>query len=125
MSRRRKPKTVVYILGPMTGYEKNNRPAFRKAARTLRDLGFRVISPDELDQTHPAKGKTWADFMARDIPHLAKASMGVALPGWRHSKGATMEACILNQLGRSVVELDEQALRPVPPSELPIIVHQE
>ena len=118
-----KPFDTVYILGPMTGYPDNNRPAFRRAAKQIRAMGYNVISPDELDQDAPAKGEAWADYLARDIPFLLKSVAGVAIPGWRESRGATLEATILNALGRPVLELIDGKLRPVPPQYLPHTVH--
>ena len=97
-------KKTCYILGPMTGYPDDNRPAFRQTAEELRRLGYEVISPDELDQTHPIPNApdhatAWAEYLKRDIPHLLKADFAVALSGWRESKGAMLEATILGELG--------------------------
>lgn len=107
----------------MTGYAQENRPAFQTAASTLRRLGFNVISPDELDASHPAAGDQWSDYLARDLPHLIQAHMGVALPGWRESKGATLEATILHTLGRPVFALEGEALHRIPDAELPFTCH--
>lgn len=66
---------TVYILGPMTGYKDDNRPAFREAAAKLRSMGYEVTSPDELDRRDPAKRNEWADFLRRDIPWLETLSI--------------------------------------------------
>lgn len=109
----------------MTGYPDENRPAFKRAAAMLRKQGYAVTSPDELDATCPAMVDTWEGLMARDLPWLAAADVGFALPGWRNSKGATLEACILGQLKRPVFALsqDLQLATPVPPDTLPQITH--
>lgn len=97
---------VIYLTGPMTGYKDDNRPAFREAAKKLRNAGAEVISPDELDTIDPIKGeKTWESYLARDIRHLSDATMGVALPGWKHSRGSLFEIFILKTLGKQVIEL--------------------
>jgi nucleoside 2-deoxyribosyltransferase len=115
---------TVYILGPMTGYPDDNRQAFRSAAKTLRAAGFRVISPDELDQTDPPRDSSWSGNLTRDIPWVVQADMGVALPGWRSSRGATLEATILNALGKPVMALGPGgALTPVPTESLPVPSH--
>lgn len=114
---------TAYILGPMTGYKDDNRPAFREAAAKLRSMGYEVTSPDELDCRDPAKRNGWADFLRRDIPWLVNADIGVAIPGWRSSKGGTLEATILGQLGTPVYELHGTVLVPIPPSALPRPVH--
>jgi hypothetical protein len=95
-------QTVAYILGPMTGMHEEGRPAFRAAAASLRARGYEVISPDELDKDNPVQSKTWNDYMKRDIPYLLKADIGVALPGWKSSKGAILEATILHQFNKPV-----------------------
>lgn len=111
----------VYILGPMTGIKDDNRPAFRKAAETLRKMGAEVVSPDELDLLDPLPEgtRTWADYLRRDLPWVVQAEAGAALPGWRNSKGATLEATILNALGRPVFELRGEQLVQVEPEALP------
>jgi hypothetical protein len=121
-------KTRVYLLGPMTGYPDFNRPAFRQATAWLRSKGYAVISPDELDDTHPAGGTEWKDYMRRDIPWAVNAEVGYALPGWRQSRGAILETCLMQQLGIPVVELREIGKKhgvmqyaeiPIRPEELP------
>lgn len=86
----------------MTGYEDFNRAAFREAREYLRDRGYHPVCPEELDTLDPAKGRQWADYMQRDIPYLTQVDGGVALPGWQDSRGALLEACILNALGKPV-----------------------
>lgn len=109
------------MTGPMTGYPDDNRPAFRKAAALLRKQGFKVTSPDELDERDPAVGTTWADYLRRDIPWVLRAEMGVALPGWRESKGAQLEVLILTTLECPVFELIGEELRLVHPDRLPSV----
>lgn len=113
-------QTIAYILGPMTGIKEEGRPAFRSAAATLRARGYEVISPDELDQDNPVPTKAWASYMARDIPYLLRANIGVALPGWESSRGAVLEAAILSQLGRPVFRLMNSGdLSLIPKESLP------
>lgn len=118
-----KPGTRVYVLGPMTGYKDDNRPAFRAATATLRALGMLVTSPDELDDKCPAERQTWEGYLERDLPWAVKAQAGVALPGWRQSAGASLEAANLAALGRPIYELVGKGLVQVPADRLPRIVH--
>jgi hypothetical protein len=113
----------AYLFGPMTGYAEDNRPAFAVATAKLRSMGLDVCSPSELDDTDPAAGRSWADYLRRDIPWVAAAGMGVALPGWRQSKGATLEATIMRTLGIPVFEYSDDGLTPVDPVDLPYSVH--
>jgi nucleoside 2-deoxyribosyltransferase len=109
---------IIYITGPMTGYKDDNRPAFRDAAKKLRKHGAKVISPDELDELDPVKGeKTWESYLARDIKHLSEATMGVALPGWKHSRGSLFEIFILKTLGKPVLDL--RTGKPIPHADIP------
>lgn len=122
-----KPK--VYLIGPMSGIKDDNRPAFRKAAKWLRTRGWPVISPDELDESKPPKEAVWENYLRRDILWgVLKAKALVALPGWRQSRGAKLEACIAESLKIPVYEfaVDKQgrlsSLHLVPSSELPVPV---
>lgn len=109
----------------MSGYVDDNRPAFRSAAKFLRSIGFVVCSPDELDDIEPLTNATWKDYLQRDIPWAARADCGVALPGWRNSRGATLEASIFRALEKPVMELRDEVLWPLEAEDLPIAMHPE
>ena len=93
-----------YIAGPMTGLPQSNFPAFDAAAAALRDRGYEVVSPAELDNPEdraialadlPPR-KTWGDFLARDVKLIADGGIEaiVLLPDWQTSRGAKLEAFI-------------------------------
>lgn len=102
----------AYIAGPMSGYPQYNIPAFDTAAWALRQQGWDIVSPAELD--HPeiraaclaspdggvigqtnGIGGTWGDFLARDVKIVAdQVDAIVLLPGWEDSKGANLEAFV-------------------------------
>ena len=107
----------VYVAGPMTGIPQFNFPAFDEAAKVLRDRGFDVTSPAELDDevdraaamASPdgsalsyGKGvkKTWGEFLARDVKLLSDGGIEavVVLPGWRKSRGARLETFVANAM---------------------------
>lgn len=117
----------AYLLGPMSGIEDHNRPAFRKATKIARRHDVLIISPDELDKHDPilsATGgePTWAEYLARDLAWVARAEIGLALPGWRDSRGAQLETCILNTLGKEVWEFDVggRTVTRIDPHTLPV-----
>ena len=94
----------VYLAGPMTGIKRNNFPAFWDAASCLRQKGFDVLSPAEIDDPEdeyaalndlPSK-KTWGQFLARDVKLLADDGVQgiVFLPNWQTSRGAKLEATV-------------------------------
>lgn len=103
-------KTIWYLGGPMTGIPQFNFPAFFAAAEALREKGYTVISPAELDAQHNADyevslnspdgapgttGQTWGDYLARDVKIVADQVGGIIfLPGWEDSRGARLEAFV-------------------------------
>lgn len=107
----------VYVAGPMTGIPQFNYPAFVDLANALRQRGYDVVSPAELDdpsdkaaalaspdgamlQYSEGTGKTWGDFLARDVKLLADDGIEavVVLPGWEQSRGARLETFVANAL---------------------------
>ena len=93
-------KQVAYIAGPMRGFPKFNFDQFDAAALRLRDLGYDVISPAQMDRDvgfdPEFKGELSKDFldaaMRRDIEAIIeRADCMVMLPGWENSTGANAE----------------------------------
>jgi hypothetical protein len=112
--------TLAYLLGPMQGYPDLNHPAFNEAAAVLKEAGFDVVNPAALD-VKLGHESTYTDYYARDLIFLAPCHLGIALPGWRKSKGATMEAAILSHLERPILEYP--SLKPIRSTDLPRVVH--
>jgi Domain of unknown function (DUF4406) len=105
--------TKVYLAGPMSGLPQFNFPAFFEAAHRLRQDGFEVVSPAEIDNAEDSgaalaspdgdptnragmNNKTWGDFLARDVKLIADSGIEgiVFLPGWALSRGAKLEAFV-------------------------------
>src|SRR6185295_5467208 len=87
-----------YIAGPMTGYDEFNYPAFHDAAMRLRDMGFEVVSPAELNPIELSlqvdddyHRRLYPSFIKRDITALMECDHIYMLDGWEKSKGATLE----------------------------------
>jgi hypothetical protein len=93
---------TIYISGPMTGYPEFNYPAFQNSAEKLREIGYTVISPHEIEVPE----KTWEAFMRADIKALMECHKVVTLPGWENSRGARIEVNLAKDLGMKVVEFD-------------------
>lgn len=82
----------------MTGIKDNNVPAFAKVAKEVRARGYRIINPAELDKGEPKR--SWEECLRRDIREMMLHCDGVAtLPGWKKSRGATLEVMIAKALG--------------------------
>jgi hypothetical protein len=106
----------LYIAGPMTGYPQFNIPAFDEMAALLREQGYDVVSPAELDDpeiraisllspdgnidTLTTHGQSFGDFLARDVKMLADDGIDsvVVLPGWAKSRGARLETFVANAI---------------------------
>ncbi|WP_223508810.1 MULTISPECIES: DUF4406 domain-containing protein [unclassified Pseudomonas] len=93
------PQKPIYLSGPMAGLPDLNFPAFHAMAARLRAVGHAVINPAELD--HPTK--EWNDCLRRDIVALMECYTVATLPGWEHSKGASLEVLVADRLGMTVV----------------------
>jgi hypothetical protein len=106
----------------MTGRPQFNYPAFRVMAATLREEGFDVVSPAEMDDpeiqaislaspdgrldTVETHGQSWGDFLARDVKMLADDHIEavVCLNGWEQSKGARLETYVGYLCGLPIVD---------------------
>jgi nucleoside 2-deoxyribosyltransferase len=100
-------KFVLYLSGPMTGFPEHNYPAFRLAARQLREAGYIVVSPHELEPTHTAT-PDWHDYMRADLEAFAKyrCNAVATLDGWYHSRGAKAEVGLAMALDYPIQPVD-------------------
>lgn len=94
----------IYIAGPMTGIEHLNFPAFHSEAARLRDLGYDVVNPAEINADPEA---AWLDCMRMDIAQLVTCDGVATLPGWNKSRGASIEVKLAGDLGLRVVATTE------------------
>ena len=91
----------------MRGYEQYNFPAFHEAARQLREAGYEVVSPAEMDIALGFDPNDEADFtetmyheaMRRDIETILPVDGVALLHGWRKSKGANVEHDVARAVG--------------------------
>lgn len=84
----------LYISGPMTGYPEWNHPAFNEAERQLRAVGYDVINP-----ARHGSGRRWEYYMRLALKDVADAEGVALLPGYTHSRGATLEIHNAQALG--------------------------
>ena len=100
---------VWYTAGPMSGIPQFNYPLFLRVARMLREQGYTVKSPAEMDtpamqaaalanmtgdlsKLTKEPNETWGDVLARDVKLISDNIGGIImLPGWERSRGARLE----------------------------------
>ena len=83
---------VYYLSGAMTNTKRDdyNYEEFNRVTALLRDDGYDIINPVELDDGTMTK---WEDFLIRDISYLLKNRIRnvILLPNWTISKGSCLE----------------------------------
>lgn len=102
-------KIRLYVSGPMTGKPLNNVPAFNAATKKLRARGYKVVNPAELDKGEPCR--TWVACLRRDLRWLVTCDAIATLPGWRKSKGASLEVHVGRELSFPIHPVAYYAVR--------------
>ena len=90
----------IYISGPMTGLPDLNFPAFHIEAARLRELGFDVVNPADLN---PNPDTGWHECMRNDLRALLDCDILALLDGWQNSVGAHLELHIAHRVGMEIV----------------------
>lgn len=103
---------TYYLAGPMSGIPRFNIPMFDSAAISLRNMGYNIVSPAELDspemralalasidgdlsELEKDTDETWGNVLARDVHMVADKVDGIIfLPNWWESRGAKLEAFV-------------------------------
>lgn len=96
----------LYVAGPMTGKPEWNHPEFDRVTALLREAGYEVVSPAEMDREAPEPLGTlsWEEAMKRDIAAICTRVDGIAvLPGHEQSRGARLETLIARKLKMPVL----------------------
>jgi hypothetical protein len=111
---------VIYIAGPMTGYDDFNFEAFDDAAYKFRLFGFRVLNPADFGSAESTLAEIGGDdaaaaaahrnAMARDLPLVCAADVLYLLEGWQASRGANLEVHTASLLGKLIIAADEEGL---------------
>ena len=94
----------VYLAGPMTGYKDHNFQAFKDHTKWLRNHGYDVVSPEELENKETGDRKSWEYYLTRDLRELLTCGSIAVLPGWEKSRGATLEVYVGWRLGFEIFD---------------------
>lgn len=94
----------LYVAGPMTGIEGLNYPEFFRVEGGLRDLGYDVLNPARIDELYNQSRapRPWDWYMRHALVMLAGCKGVATLPGWRKSRGASLEVDVATRLGMGV-----------------------
>lgn len=97
-------KPIVYISSKMSGVPQNNYPEFDRVASELRERGYVVLSPHEIDPpdirekawsnlTGATPRSVWAKCISGDIAVIACGAVDavVVFGDWQNSRGACAE----------------------------------
>lgn len=116
-----------YLAGGMTGIPQFNFPAFHTAAAKLREWGYNVVNPAELDdEIERAKAETsedgystlagWANCLKRDLPFVwdDKCVGVICIDGWEHSGGARLETYVANAMKKPLFAIVDEGLIVIP-----------
>lgn len=90
----------IYISGPMTGLPNLNFPAFHAEAARLREFGYYVINPAEINR----EGAEWQTCLRADLRAMLDCDTLALLPGWSKSQGAHLEIHVAHRVGIEIVE---------------------
>lgn len=94
----------------MSGHPEHNFPAFRKYAKRLREIGFKILSPaelTELDDQEPGS-RPWEWYLKQDMFMLLQCKGVILMEGWKTSRGARAECDLADTLGMEVYTIDDQ-----------------
>ena len=94
----------IYIAGPITGVD-SYEESFNKAAADLEALGFEAVNPIAPGLVEGADYKYYID---RGLRMLMECDAIYMLPGWRKSKGATLESFYAMICGLEYYEQEDE-----------------
>ncbi|WP_164886794.1 DUF4406 domain-containing protein [Piscinibacter defluvii] len=102
----------VYISGPMSGMPEHNFPAFNAEAARLRQLGYDVVNPVDVN---PDPGTPWKMCLRADLREMLTCDTVALLPGWQISDGAHLELHVAHRVGIAIVDASSITERAVLP----------
>ena len=99
-------KSVVYVAGPMRGYENNNHDEFDRVSKELvKTKMFEVVNPAKLDRDAGVDSSNdmtkleLREALQRDFNAIFDCDAMYMMKGWEKSEGARAEHALATALG--------------------------
>lgn len=108
--------TTLYLSGKMTGLPSYGYPIFAEHAARLRQAGYTVVSPHEMDRvlfpefnpdTDEFTDEMRTQALAADFQAITKCDGLALIHGWQKSDGATKERAVALWLGKTVARVED------------------
>lgn len=101
-----------YLAGPMTGRPKFNFDVFNSVMNALREQGYTIVSPFEINAMQhqgdvPETDEARLTYLRNDLIALLGCTGVILLPGWKMSNGASLEYRIATALDMNVLFVEE------------------
>lgn len=93
---------ILYVAGPMSGYESCNYPTFNAAEESLKDAGYTVVNPASF-----GGGAHYVDLIREDLRRMLDCHGVATLEGWWESTGARNEVSVAGILKMPVRTVQE------------------
>ena len=97
-------KLRVYIAGPMTGLPQYNYPLFDAVEQALTQAGHSVFNPAAIGRVH-GFAKPYGFYLRESLQMMLECNAIAMLPGWKQSRGASLEYTIATALQFLEVQL--------------------
>lgn len=98
-------KASAYIIGPVTGFPEDNKPAFDAARAALEETG--AYEKVGIPHDYVPAGAEWHEAMRISIAAMLEHASVVFLPGSEDSRGASVEGLLATELDMPCISLEE------------------
>ena len=109
---------IIYVSGPMTGYDEFNVEAFQHARDYIEQVhGQIAVIPGDGETYTDEEMATWTPapehlekWLRQDVQAILSVDEVWVLPGWEDSRGSRFEVLIAQELGIPLRTLDGNTL---------------
>lgn len=97
------PLYSIYVIGPITGMDNQNREAFDSARARLEEAGYHALTPFDIIEP----GTKWLHSIVTSLYVLEGVDGVASLEGSVASPGASIEAIAAMRLEKPIMSVDE------------------